>query len=297
VTRTDRIRFSLFENALDYLQGAADLADKDEGRSWKYALLHLVAGIELLLKARLQAEHWSLLFANVDVASEKALAEGDFASVDFRAALDRVTNITGVQLRKENRERLELLRRYRNRVQHFAIDLGRDQVLPLLGYGYHFSIEFVQQHLSEQVEGETAELLQGMTQKLTSFYEFVSERLRELAPRLEGAYMLVGCSRCWQDTLELGGGDPRCLFCGFTDTPDVAASEADLVAGPESCPECGGPCVLLYTESEDPPGWVCFQCGVCGDYSTCEYCGALFAGEPMPGERCPDCWKALLEKD
>ena len=62
----ERIRLHLLENAFDYLLSAAEYASLKSPRSWKYAILHLVAGIELLLKARLQQEHWSLLFQRVE---------------------------------------------------------------------------------------------------------------------------------------------------------------------------------------------------------------------------------------
>ena len=58
----DKITFGLLDNALDYLDQAAEHARKDTPRDWKYALLHLASGVELLLKAKLQEEHWSLVF-------------------------------------------------------------------------------------------------------------------------------------------------------------------------------------------------------------------------------------------
>ena len=135
-----------------------------------------------------------------------------------------------------------------------------------------------------------------IAQQLGKFDEFVAVRLNEIEPRLADAYMLVDCPRCWRNTLELGNDNPKCLFCNFTARPDEVVIESDVVAGPEECPECGGPCVILYDERGEFPGWVCFQCGEHGDYEHCSRCGTL-SGDLQPGDHCSSCWEAILAKD
>lgn len=56
---TNRIDSKIIENALDYVLSAAEHACKDNHRDLKYAVLHLFAGIELLIKARLALPDWS----------------------------------------------------------------------------------------------------------------------------------------------------------------------------------------------------------------------------------------------
>lgn len=53
---------------------------RGRSRHLKYAVLHLAAGVEVLLKARLQYEHWSLVFAQPGTATREALAEAPFRS-------------------------------------------------------------------------------------------------------------------------------------------------------------------------------------------------------------------------
>jgi hypothetical protein len=54
-----RIRMTLLENSYDFLNETLRNATVAERRphAWKFAVLHIVQAIELLLKARLQAEH------------------------------------------------------------------------------------------------------------------------------------------------------------------------------------------------------------------------------------------------
>ncbi len=77
-TKPKPVKYELFENGLDFiLSGLEHLSTKPlNKRAYKFGVLHLAAGIELILKERLRREHWSLLFENVDKANAAALASG-----------------------------------------------------------------------------------------------------------------------------------------------------------------------------------------------------------------------------
>lgn len=91
---------SLLENALDYFLSAAEYARQDDVRSLKYSLLHSVASIELVLKARLFKEQWPLIFADVDKADLSALKSGDFKSADSQTVIERLKKIATVRSAK-----------------------------------------------------------------------------------------------------------------------------------------------------------------------------------------------------
>jgi hypothetical protein len=61
--------WQVVQNGLDFMENAvADMAAGDEARA-KYVALHLFASIEVLIKARLAREHWSLTVANIGKAT------------------------------------------------------------------------------------------------------------------------------------------------------------------------------------------------------------------------------------
>ena len=68
----DELKLSLVENAEDFLSEAVKYAKAASPRDWKYATLHLWTALELLLKALLENEHWSLLFEDINKASGSA---------------------------------------------------------------------------------------------------------------------------------------------------------------------------------------------------------------------------------
>ncbi|MER7536939.1 hypothetical protein ABTX77_19490 [Streptomyces sp. NPDC097704] len=66
--------------------------------SFSGAVLHLQAAVEVLFKARLLAEHWTLVFADLHQATRKKLESADFKSVTTDAAVIRLRNIVGVPI-------------------------------------------------------------------------------------------------------------------------------------------------------------------------------------------------------
>jgi len=283
LTSEERISFHILENAIDYLLSAAEHAKFKTSRSWKYSILHLVASIELLLKARLQIEHWSLLFQNVDLASEDKLKSGKFISVDFNTACNRLKEIAGVNIEKSDLLYLDELRDIRNRIQHFAIDIGLNQVRSLVAKGINFFLEFSQTNMSEQIS-EMGRPMNLIHRHLRDFKEFAESRIAEIKPQLANAQDLIECSVCWQDTLIIGDGDPHCPFCGFRTNAEELAET--LGEGPldEECLSCGADTMCFVLYNNDFGVGYCTTCGT--KHSVCQSCGRRFIGEC---EYCPEC--------
>jgi len=68
---------SLTRNAFDFLERGISEFDK----SPKYSVIHFCAAVEMLLKARLMKEHWSLIVSKPDQANLARFMAGDFISV------------------------------------------------------------------------------------------------------------------------------------------------------------------------------------------------------------------------
>ena len=104
------LKLSLVGNAEDFLRKAVAHAKASSPRDWKYAALHLWSALELILKALLEKEHWSLLFEDINQASRKRLREGDFLTVRYDTAKARITGIVGIEIGKKDSKYLDTLR-------------------------------------------------------------------------------------------------------------------------------------------------------------------------------------------
>lgn len=275
---------SLLDNALDYFLSAAEYAHKTDLRSLKYCILHIAASVELLLKARLFEEHWSLIFADIDKATEIALKNGDFKSADPQTVLDRLEKIAKISVSKEDHLLLDDLRKLRNCIQHFAVTTTAAQASSLVAKTANFLINFCHHELGE-VLGELKEKLEKIKKQLGHFREYVDERLEAIKPDLEEAERLTNCPRCKQSTLRLGLGDPNCPFCGFVIEAEELAqgiSETPI----EECPQCGENTLAFRLVTNEDGYNLCLSCGFEEEWhSSCPKCGKLNVSGPV----CEEC--------
>jgi len=108
------------ENGLDFLTHSLE----DFKTSPKYSVIHFYAGVELLLKARLMAEHWSLVVSKRQDPDWERLQSGDFISVSLDEAAARLDKVVGSRLNNRELEAFRSQARHRNRMVHFFHEAG-----------------------------------------------------------------------------------------------------------------------------------------------------------------------------
>jgi len=92
VTDSSQMFESLVLNALDFLQRSADEVESAPNHS----VIDFCTAIELFLKARLLAEHWTLIYLDLTKAIREKKANltkfcsGDVVSVGMREAIPRL---------------------------------------------------------------------------------------------------------------------------------------------------------------------------------------------------------------
>jgi len=105
----------LVENAMDFLSQSIEEFDE----SPKYAVIHFHAAVELFLKARLMAEHWSLVVSKRKDPDWDKFVSGDFLSVSLDEAADKLDKVIRSGLSKQELETLRRLTKHRNKMVHF----------------------------------------------------------------------------------------------------------------------------------------------------------------------------------
>jgi hypothetical protein len=112
-----QVEYPPLVNGLDYLESVVEhLQGEPTSRNLKYAILHLVAGIEVVLKARLSLEHWSLVFEHPGSATTEAWRAGEFKSCSILQAHDRLVEIVGIDVPGSARHTIRALQEKRNRL-------------------------------------------------------------------------------------------------------------------------------------------------------------------------------------
>ena len=256
------VKFSLLENALDSLAQAVEfaLSNRNNPSKLKVAILLVAQAVELVLKERLQREHWSLIFRNVEQARNE-----DAMTVTIKEAQKRLNTIAGVSLDQSDSEAIENLQRTRNRIQHYEIELSFGQALSQINVAIGFLIRFlhaelgtdIQEHLNAQdyqrlleVE-ETLEELRGIAQDRV---EEIREARGPARPKdlVAWHFEVIECPVCWEKfyILSISEHLSKCQLCNY---------EGGFV----ECDHCGGvfPSGSFDLHCEDDDGYaVCESC-------------------------------------
>ena len=163
---------ALVTNAFDFLTKSVEEVETDP----KYSIIHFAVALELLLKARLVHEHWTLILVDPAKADRSSFQDGRFQSVSVGTAIERVENILGDQLSTRQKRVFGQLRDHRNRLVHaFHPEFGgsggpeviqRAVAEQALGWYY----------LSQLLRGEWSEVFAGYKRRVEDFENVIKDK-------------------------------------------------------------------------------------------------------------------------
>ena len=270
--QSEQVQLNLLENAFNSLLSAAEAVQRDEGsRGLKDAVLHLGNGIELLVKARLARENWSLIFSNTNQASYQKLADAEFTSVNFPKAITRLERNVGVTIDKPIISDIKNLRKLRNQLTHFTATLDSVQAKSLVAKAMAFCIEFCEQQ--GMITPDTEAKLGLIHRNLATLTEFVNERSEANWEEEWEDRLIWDCPACWQLTLVIDDGATDCKYCKRKFEPREVAEINAIVQPVDDCLECGAESTVAFAKTildRNFPDWICFSCGVI--YGHCFEC-------------------------
>jgi hypothetical protein len=259
--------FGLHGNARAFVESAVDYARRNEKDQWKFAVLHLMTALELLLKARLAIENHNHLVDGKRSVTERQFDEGDFRSVTIDQCIERLKSTCGFTLSDRQREVIKTLQNLRNRAAHYIDPSGDIAALKaVVAAGLNLFIEIDDAEFPD--EGPYgAKTTSQLVVELHKYDDFVKERLSSLSNRLDSAirprtHHADECSVCLQDAAIIVDGELRCLFCGH----GMAIHEyAELISDDwsvDDCPVCNRRSVARHQVRDDAsPTYECFCCG------------------------------------
>ena len=292
--QSEQLQIILLDNALDSLLSAAEAVRRDEGpRSLKEAVLHLGNGTELLVKARLAREHWSLIFSNLDQASYEKLNDAEFSSVDFPKAITRLEQIVRVSVDEVVVSHINNLRKLRNQLTHFTATLDSAQTKSLVAKAMAFCVEFCEQQ--GMVGLDNTNKLGEVHINLAELQEFVNDRMKNISEEWKYA-SIWECLECWQQALVVDGGEASCKYCKREFDPRELAS--NYLGRVEDCPECGelSTFAMVGHTTDGAEFWSCFSCGQGGqNYDNCMRCDQMdYFADNVDVKICESCWTDII---
>lgn len=319
------VSFPPVPNGVDYLVSVVELLARDDHgepnpRDLKYAVLHLQAAVEVLLKARLQIEHWSLVVKDATKTSKQSYLSGDFESLTQVETIRKLSAVLGIDIAERDKQTLLSLAKTRNALQHWGLAESAPAVEARAADVLDFLIRFVDQHLLDSLDAdarqEIDEDMRRVRDRLTGIRAYVRSRMERLRAELsESSARTVECPHCGQLALVVDGIRNECHFCPrvWLDFDMLASRYAsdvlyfslrDIADGGEDprmeCPDCDSETLVLGVRTAAcPEGGVniCFSCAHIFDVlEYCARCGRVFGA--VGGETvCGSCWNEILSKD
>ncbi|MYW69058.1 hypothetical protein GTY65_34040 [Streptomyces sp. SID8379] len=310
-----KIHYPPLANGIDYLSDVVERLGRKEGqppsdRDLKYAVLHLQAAVEVLLKARLYEEHWTLVVSMVSKVNRVDFEGGDFDSASHHEVIRRLVEVVGIDISAADKAAVLGLAKMRNRLQHWGLTDSANSVLTSAATVLDFLVRFIDQHLDvdEDAEAEIADIREGLL-RAQSYIDSRMTRLRESV--LKGhAQLTVQCPDCRQYALVVDGVENMCHFCprSWSDPSELASLyDSHFVVSSDPgesyedtlvvCPACedwpATLCLEAETVASDGPVPLCFICAtILTDLDTCMRCCRLFI--PVVEEAlCSDCFADL----
>ncbi len=277
----------------------------DTEKELKYSTLHLFSGIFLILKEKLQREHWSLLFADVNKADKQNLESGDFSGVNFGDCQNRLSKIVSVNFTNEHKKTLSTLRKKRNKIEHFFESETLISFKSILANGLDFAIEFVEKHLDTNLESDEQQSLEKIRIECFKLKKFVEEKMKTLKPQLDPQKVVLDCNECNNKSIVPNEDNMKleCLFCyksipenkyenlyhkmlGLYSPKDLLCSENMI------CPECEAE--NCFVETKDKKHYFCLYCHYIAkqdSFCSCPGCGIIYQDNTGDSFQCSSCWK------
>ncbi len=292
----DKLTLSLIENSFDFLESSIKYSKGTENRDWKYALLNLASAIELMMKAVLEQEHWSLLFEDIKKANKSIMEQGDFKSVNFDTAIERIKSIVGITFSPTDEKYIEKIRKKRNRITHFSVELHIEEVKSVVAKGIGIFIKLYKQtDTAENVEDK----LHIINTELLGFQKYVKLRLAEIEKEISGMErpgIFLTCPSCLQETIVIDTkyDELCCKFCGAEFSyKDMASYASDGYSGP--CPACNNGALAYLSHAGDSGEYICTKCDFSSEENyniVCSSCENTYwdenGGESYLCEACHD---------
>lgn len=281
----------LVDSAFDFLNRGLKEVNKEP----KYSVIDFFTGIELLLKARLLHEHWSLIVAKPGEISKQKFLAGDFESATRKQCFERIEKVCGEALPRE-KKCFDDLAEHRNRVVHFYHEaysgepkqqLLEDIVIQQLRAGVYV-IALLRRTWKSQFSSHSKET-NALERALRVHKHFLKAKFEVLRPEVEKIKREGGivwtCDVCGMAAREVQDEEPplktsRCLVCDSSrshihiDCPECKKGEVEFDVGSGTCDKCDKEFDLDFLVSEFAPNGsvaYCPECEYIDEHSVVKY--------------------------
>ena len=232
---------------------------------------------------------------------------GDFTSIDHKLIKSRLIE-NYPDLEKEiGFKKLSKLRKFRNKIEHFAVLFTKEQVVTLVYDCCGEALNMIEKFDFLENKSEINEVYELIIGNISKLQEFTANHMKRIEPEIRNIQskgkIIIQCPTCRQTALPLFEELKKCIFCKLSYNPEnfpilwvdeiicPNPFEEPLVPILSECFECRKES-LLYMDTLDL--YVCLNCGdnwPTEEISVCGNCGLVSDGSNLKDDGCDQCWK------
>lgn len=222
-TDNKHIELSLLENAESFTSEGIRCAIRAENKpdEWKFAILHIVQAIELVLKEILRREHESFIYDNIDNPKN---------TVSLLKALSRICKVSEIEFSKDDVKKIKMAVKFRNNFVHKDVNYQPMQMkvtfAQMISFLQHCYTSFLDKRLDDFVGKD-------LWEKVIDVEKYVKELYLRMKSKHDSSCLTEICPKCCMESFVLG--KEKCFVCGHI----------------EPVYSCGGCACPILGESED----------------------------------------------
>jgi hypothetical protein len=306
----DKVFEALVVNGLEFIERSAEELEEEP----KFSIAHFATGLELLLKARLFAEHWSLTAVNPHKCSWTGLTEGSALTIQASDLCSTIATVTGTSF-LHLQETFKAVFVHRNKVLHWIPSGNIEETAAEQCRAWYHLYHLLTVTWAERF-ARFKERANAVDKTLLNYQPYLRVRYTQLENRLKGLKANGALFTCPACKLESGVLDnPKRRISDFTCAvckTEGAAGRFDcsqwhaLTSLPEDC-SCGEPHSRAQLLDELDPashmspkdqliaGQTLYSCGECLEHQT--VAPVDDSGESPPTYVCVACGTQFDESD
>lgn len=188
-------KLNLADNARDFVKEALKKAIEAENNphEWKFAIVHLVQGIELSLKELLRTEHPVLIYKDVDKQTE---------TVSLKIAISRLRKLRSLSLTQDEDSSLTTAINLRNNIIHHEFETTPLEVKAAFAKLLGFLVDFHREHLKDPINTYISPELWHKAIDIDKYgqelFERAKERIRSMGLNSDE---ILTCPKCGWNAL------------------------------------------------------------------------------------------------
>ncbi|WP_149867096.1 hypothetical protein [Solirubrum puertoriconensis] len=138
-------KFDLLENASNFIEESIYDVERarDKPNKWPFAILHLIQGLELLIKHLLASHHKILVYENIDNPKN---------TVSLQQGLDRLIALDSVNIDIKEKQIIIRAIKFRNNIVHYEYNLNEKQAESIYCKLFEFIHFFYRKHINSDLQ-------------------------------------------------------------------------------------------------------------------------------------------------